>query len=415
MKPTIFIIGGGLCGLTAAVELQKRSLDFRVIETSDRVGGRVHTKYINGFQVDRGFQVFFDSYQTPKKYIDFESLDLHRFDAGAWIGPHKIGNPLKHPELLLSTLSAPDFSFCDKLIIGKLILKALFQRKAEPSDAQSEITTLAYLQQLGLSDHCINAFFRPFFGGVFLDPSLETSSKFFNFTFRNFVMGNACLPRQGMQALGEALRAQIPAEKILLQTSVQEITEKSITLANGETLAADTIIIATDARSATRLLRRSTPLVEEFHNTTTMHFRAPHPPYREKMIYLNPRPTGAILHLCPISNVCPHYAPVGQSLISVTINPQSALQSTDLNSAVMQELQSLFGASASSWELLDTDTVTDALPAQPPGSLTPWHRTRALSPSIILGGDHTESSSIEGAMLAGEQIAQIVLANNFLQ
>jgi phytoene dehydrogenase-like protein len=415
MNPTILIIGGGLCGLTAAVELQKRNLDFKLIEASDRVGGRVHTKYIDGFQIDRGFQVFFDSYQTPKKYIALEALNLHRFDAGAWVGPQKIGNPLKHPELLFSTLSAADFSFCDKLIIGKLILKALFQRKPEPSDAQAEITTLAYLQQLGLSDRCINAFFRPFFGGVFLDPSLSTSSKFFNFTFRNFVIGNACLPLKGMQAIGEALRAQIPAEKILLNTSVQEITENSITLANGETLAADTIVIATDARNATRLLRRSIPLVEKFHSTTTMHFRAPHPPYQEKMIYLNPHPTGAILHLCPISNVCSHYAPVGQSLISVTINPQALLPSTNLQDAVYQELETLFGTETAHWELLDTDTVTDALPAQPPGSLTPWHRTRALSSSIMLGGDHTETSSIEGAMLAGEQIAQIILANNFLQ
>jgi hypothetical protein len=146
-----------------------------------------------------------------------------------------------------------------------------------------------------------------------------------------------------------------------------------------------------------------------------MHFRAPHPPYQEKMIYLNPHPTGAILHLCPISNVCSHYAPVGQSLISVTINPQALLPSTKLQDAVYQELETLFGTETAHWELLDTDTVTDALPAQPPGSLTPWHRTRALSSSIMLGGDHTETSSIEGAMLAGEQIAQIILANNFLQ
>lgn len=39
----VLIIGGGLAGLTAAYELKKRQIPFRLIEASSRVGGRVWT------------------------------------------------------------------------------------------------------------------------------------------------------------------------------------------------------------------------------------------------------------------------------------------------------------------------------------------------------------------------------------
>ena len=51
------VIGAGLAGLSCARQLAAGGLGVRVLEASDGVGGRVRTDDVNGFQLDRGFQV----------------------------------------------------------------------------------------------------------------------------------------------------------------------------------------------------------------------------------------------------------------------------------------------------------------------------------------------------------------------
>ena len=46
------------------------------------------------------------------------------------------------------------------------------------------VATYDFLKNYGFSDKIIDVFFRPFFGGVFLEEELLTSSNFFLFTFK---------------------------------------------------------------------------------------------------------------------------------------------------------------------------------------------------------------------------------------
>lgn len=48
------IIGGGLTGLAAALELQKQNIDFTLIEVKKRLGGGIHTVTQDGFIIDEG-------------------------------------------------------------------------------------------------------------------------------------------------------------------------------------------------------------------------------------------------------------------------------------------------------------------------------------------------------------------------
>ncbi|MEL6926508.1 MAG: oleate hydratase, partial [Bacteroidota bacterium] len=54
----IIIVGAGLAGLTAANYLQQKGHEVKILEASDRVGGRVKTDQHEGFLLDHGFQVF---------------------------------------------------------------------------------------------------------------------------------------------------------------------------------------------------------------------------------------------------------------------------------------------------------------------------------------------------------------------
>src|SRR3954451_23608760 len=82
---TVIIVGAGLAGLTCARHLRQEGVDVAVLEASDDVGGRVRSDVVDGFILDRGFQVLFDNYPAVRRNIDLRSLDLQAFDPGAII------------------------------------------------------------------------------------------------------------------------------------------------------------------------------------------------------------------------------------------------------------------------------------------------------------------------------------------
>ena len=50
----VAVVGGGIAGLSAAYELNRRGVRFRLFEASDRVGGVILTEHIDGFVIDAG-------------------------------------------------------------------------------------------------------------------------------------------------------------------------------------------------------------------------------------------------------------------------------------------------------------------------------------------------------------------------
>ena len=68
----VAIIGAGLAGLSAAITLQDAGCEVDVYESSDRVGGRVATDLIDGYRLDRGFQLI------NSRYPELLRLDVVR-------------------------------------------------------------------------------------------------------------------------------------------------------------------------------------------------------------------------------------------------------------------------------------------------------------------------------------------------
>jgi len=52
----VIVVGGGISGLTAAYEMNKKGYDVLVLEAQERVGGRVHTMRVDGKNIDVGGQ-----------------------------------------------------------------------------------------------------------------------------------------------------------------------------------------------------------------------------------------------------------------------------------------------------------------------------------------------------------------------
>ena len=53
----VVVVGAGMSGLTCALHLQERGHVVVLLEAEDGVGGRVRTDDVDGFKLDRGFQV----------------------------------------------------------------------------------------------------------------------------------------------------------------------------------------------------------------------------------------------------------------------------------------------------------------------------------------------------------------------
>ena len=83
--PDVIVVGGGLAGLAAARALTERSIPVLLLEADAEVGGRVATDEVDGFLLDRGFQVLLDSYPEARRALDLAALDLRPFATGALI------------------------------------------------------------------------------------------------------------------------------------------------------------------------------------------------------------------------------------------------------------------------------------------------------------------------------------------
>ncbi len=406
-KQPVIIIGAGVAGLTCANYLNRYNIPFTILEAGDAAGGRVRTDYVDGFQLDRGFQIFLTAYPEAKKILDYDALELKTFRQGAIIRQNgrftKLVNPLREPMTAPRTLMAPIGSIPDKMKVVKLTAQL-----APLDDAgifsQPASSTIAWLSNYGWSEKMIRTFFQPFLGGIFLEKELITSSNFFQFVFQKFYKGDAALPSRGIGALAEQLAAALPAGSLRTGVAVNSISGKTVQLAGGETLTGSAVVVATGATAAARLLNQSPDQV--FNQTTCVYFSADASPLDTPMLVINADPRGLVNNLSVPSDVAPRYAPPGKSLISVSVAGDHTLPGPQLVRAVRDELTGWFGEAVSGWQHLKTYVIPEALPRFTADQ--PEHKVLKLADGLYRCGDHTAYPSYNAAMLTGRMVAGMI-------
>src|SRR5499427_2168601 len=124
MNPEVMVVGAGVSGLVAAVELKRRGFAVQVLEASDDVGGRVRTDAVDGFLLDRGFQVLLTAYPEAKRTLDYQRLELKAFLPGAlsWYAGrlNKLIDPWRTPGSWKEALQSEFATLIDKLRIARL-------------------------------------------------------------------------------------------------------------------------------------------------------------------------------------------------------------------------------------------------------------------------------------------------------
>ena len=409
----VIVVGAGLAGLAAAIHLQNAGRDVVVLEATDAAGGRVRTDVVDGFLLDRGFQVLLTAYPEARRMFDYAALDLCAFAPASFIQTGaqraRIGDPFREPKQLLSTVRAPIGTLGDKARIAAL-RRNVRSASIDGLWDREETTTADRLRGLKFSADMIDRFFRPFFAGIQLDSTLSTSSRLFDFVFRMLSDGDNAVPAHGMGKLTQQLAHRLTAGTVHLKSRVVSLGDQSVVLRDGILLSAQNIIVATEGPAANKLLGKLAPVGS--NRVTCVYFGSSTAPYLEPTITLNGDGAGGgpVNNFCVPSNVSPHYAPSGSHLLSASVVGDHGFTSdSELVGAVRKQLKGWFGSEVDRWDHLRTYDIAHAQPAQGQGVLSPSQRPVSLGDGVYVCGDHRDSATIHGALLSGRRAADAII------
>lgn len=402
MDDVVVVVGAGLAGLSAALELAAHDVPVRLLEAGDEVGGRVRTDVVDGFRLDRGFQVLNPAYPAVRALVDLPALRPQRFWRAVRVvdGDHVrlLGHPLDCGTALRGVTSIPPR---DLAVLGALALRDVAAPDRLLTGAADQ-DSRAELARWGLSDATVERVLAPFLAGVFLEPALSTSSRFLHLVLRSFLRAAPVLPADGMAALPRQLAARLPEGTLSLDTDVRAVSPSGVDTESEGRIAARAVIVATDGTSAADLLP-GLPTVH-WNAVTTHYYRSPRPPLRQPVITVDAR-QGPVVNSVVLSEVAPGYAPAGVGLVSASVLGTSGAD----DQQVRQHLAHLYGTDVTDWESLAAYSIPMALPAMP--APHPLRRPVRLSPGLYVCGDHRDTSSIQGALVSGRRAARAVLAD----
>jgi protoporphyrinogen oxidase len=372
------VIGGGLAGLSAALTLQEAGEEVELFEASDAVGGRVRSDYLDGYILDRGFQLINSGYSEIKRLgviseIDFRKAD-RTIDVVTQYGVSSIGDPRRHP---IASLRSP---------LGSLSEKIAFL-KFSGDKPNNSISLRDALLASGCGDFYKNLI-EPFLRGVFLTGLEKVDSSYGREIIKSFVVGDSGLPAAGAGTLSEALAARI--ENIHLNTPVDSL----------EQFAGKKVVVATDAFTASKLLGVSSEIT--FADSYTWYHSLPTGFIDSKRLRVSSTKS-PIVNSIALSNVVPEYAPEGQTLISTT-----AL-ATQTDDAVATELSKFWGIDSSQFKLVKRYEIKNSLPIFAPSHL--GITSAKVRENVYTAGDYLTAGSQNGALLSGRLAAQELLAH----
>ncbi|SCE98379.1 Protoporphyrinogen oxidase [Micromonospora coriariae] len=401
----VVIVGGGLAGLAAARRLHRAGVPWRLLEASSRIGGRIATDVVDGYLIDRGFQVLNTAYPRLGTLLDTDRLDLGYFTSGVLVRKGddllRLVNPLREPTGGPRTALAGVGTLLDRLRFAALATGCATLPASRLLTAPETSAEVA-LRRAGLSDAIIEELLRPFLSGVLIDRELATSSHVLAMVLRSFARGRIGLPAEGMAALPRAIAAPLPADLITLDTPVAEVAPCRVRTQAGD-IRCRAVVVAVDPPAAAALLPALATV--RMHSYTTYYHSAPEPPLTEPILLVDGDRRETVANTVVVSNATPTYAPAGRHLVATSVvGPTAPPEPT-----VRAELTRLYGRSTADWTHLTTVAVPDALPAAPP----PQERLRkpvALGEGLFVAGDHRDSPSIQGALTSGWRTAGAVLA-----
>jgi hypothetical protein len=380
----VLIVGAGLAGLSAAITLQEAGRDVRLIDCSDRPGGRVTSDVIDGFICDRGFQLI------NSKYTAIQALDVIK-EIDFIAAPRVIEVALGNDRRALGDPRVAPWTALDKTtgtIPEKLTLLRFLASSPKENESIEDVlkpSGSVYFRAL-----------RPFLQGVFLTDPKNVDARYGLSIVKSFITGSPGVPRRGVAELSKALALRV--NSITYGVRADSLEGKIVQTSAGE-FRASTIVVATDATTATQLL--GLPEVPRMAGCITWYHAVTTNPSGNGRLIVDGQNRGPIINSIVMSDISSSYAPLGQHLVSTTTD----LGATE--SDVRRHLAIVWGMSTHDWQLIAKYEIPAALPIQSVGrALT---QTVKVSESVYVVGDHRAVPSQQGALFSGRLAAELIL------
>ena len=265
------------------------------------------------------------------------------------------------------------------------------------------------LRHRGFSESAIVRFFRPFYGGVFVDPALALSRRQFLFVQKTLGEAPASLPNFGMEAIPRALAARLSADRLAFGKPVEALSRDAEGRVDGirvggERIAASTVVLATDVDAAARL--SGLALARTWLGSVTIYFEATEAACEGATIVLNGSGAGRVNEIVPLSNAAPGYAPAGRHLLCAVVLGDPVEPDDELAEIVRRETLVLV-PQARSLRLLRVDRIRHHQLTQPPGDVP----LPEAPPGLLLAGEFTTNCSIDGAVESGLRAAERIASS----
>lgn len=380
----VLIIGAGLAGLSAAITLQAGGRDVRVIESSDRPGGRVTSDVIDGFICDRGFQLINANYPALVELDVIKDIDFIK-------APRVIEVALGNDRRALGDPRVAPWTALDKAT-GTIPEKLSLLRFLAGSPRED----LSVEDVLKSSGSTYVRALRPFLQGVFLTDPKNVDARYGQSIVKSFVTGAPGVPRKGVAELSKALAARV--KQITYGVQADSLEGNVAHTSDGDFRAA-TVIVATDATTATQLLGLHE--VARMAGCITWYHAVSINPSGNGRLVVDGQNRGPIINSIVMSDISSSYAPQGQHLVSTTTD----LGATE--SDVRRHLAIIWGISTHDWQLIAKYEIPAALPIQSVGrALT---QTVQVSDNVYVVGDHRAVPSQQGALFSGRMAAELIL------
>lgn len=384
----ILVIGAGLAGLSAAVTLQKAGKEVKILEASDRPGGRVTSDLLDGYILDRGFQLINANYPEIKVLDLINEIDFITAPRDVLVSLEDrivaLGDPRSNP------LSAFNRS------TGTLLEKAAILRyfATTPSSSRSIEEELLDAGTGNLYHRVL----RPFLEGVFLAPPSLVSAVTGREIIKSFINGKSGIPRKGVATFSQALADRVQQIDYL---DVVEALDGTTVRTQSKEHRSEAVIVATDVTTAAQLLDlRNVPRTV---GSTTWYHSVEDAPIDTANLIVDGLDRGPVINSIIISKVSRDYAPKGRELISTTtLQPVS-------ESEVRRHLSVIWGTSTTNWELIAKYEIASSLPLF--GLQQEKVVSSRICENVYIAGDFRSAPSQNGALLSGRRAAKELLKN----
>ena len=414
----VVVVGAGLAGLAAARALTRAGLSVALLEAGGAPGGRVRTDQVDGFLLDRGFQVLNPSYPELRAVADIAALRMRPYDAALRVvldrSDSTLGDPRRRPSTVARSLLAPVGSPRGKARLLAYALRVAYTDAGGAADLRRPDTSIRQaFADAGIPDRLVDRVLRPFLAGVLLEPDLVSSRRFADLVLRSFVRGTPGLPAAGVRSLPDQLAAGLPPGTLRLGTAVDTLTPDGVATAGGR-LGAAAVVVAAEAPAAARLLATAgidlavprARMVTTWYHTPTGTDPAELAGGRP-VIVVDGLNRGPVVTTSLPTAAAPTYSADGRALVSSSVLDLDT--SGGAEKAVRIHLARLYRTDTSRWELVGVVPVPYAQPAMLP-PLDP-HQSIRLGAGRYVAGDHRDTASVQGALVSGRRAAGAVLAD----